>query len=352
MLRRRRARRKGAAIFATCVVVLLGVAGYLAYSAYQHVTPLLAGPGCQAGSGTSAVSLDPQQASIAATIAAVAASERLPARAVTVAYATAMQESHMHDLDYGDQDSVGVFQQRPSEGWGTASELEDPVYATGKFFGALIRVPGWLDLPVDQAAQAVQHSADGSAYSQYDLMAATLTSAYTGQRAHAVWCWPGPGPQPRQNIAAAGAGLAAAFGAAARGRPVTSFTVSHSAETAAAAVQVQPAARLDRRLLAGDARGGLRPDRRALRRLPVDGGGRQPGVAPGNQSPSGLNGPFGRSGRDERYQRKYPAPLKQRTLGPAILIADGKARETACRPRTAEEFRRDLHHRAAVRRCA
>ena len=240
MLRRRRARRKGAAIFATCVVVLLGVAGYLAYSAYQHVTPLLAGPGCQAGSGTSAVSLDPQQASIAATIAAVAASERLPARAVTVAYATAMQESHMHNLHYGDQDSVGVFQQRPSEGWGTASELEDPVYATGKFFGALIRVPGWLDLPVDQAAQAVQHSADGSAYTQYDLMAATLTSAYTGQRAHAVWCWPGPGPQPRQNIAAAGTGLAAAFGAAAHGRPVTSFTVSRSAETAAAAVRVQP----------------------------------------------------------------------------------------------------------------
>ena len=241
MLRRRRARRKGAAIFTACVVALLGVAGYFAYSAYQHVTPFLTGPGCQAGGGTSAVSLDPQQASIAATIAAVAASERLPARAVTVAYATAMQESHMHNLDYGDQDSVGVFQQRPSEGWGTASELEDPVYATSKFFGALIRVPGWLDLPIDRAAQAVQHSADGSAYSQYDLMATTLTSAYTGQQAHAVWCWPGAGPQPRQNIAAAGTGLAAAFGAAAGGRPVTSFTVSRSAKTAGAAVQVQPA---------------------------------------------------------------------------------------------------------------
>jgi hypothetical protein len=241
VLRRRRARRKGTAIFTACVVALLGVAAYLAYSAYQHVTPLLAGPGCQAGRGTSAVSLDPQQAGIAATIAAVAASERLPAHAVTVAYATAMQESHMHDLAYGDQDSVGVFQQRPSEGWGTASELEDPVYATSRFFGALIRVPGWLDLPVDQAAQAVQHSADGSAYSQYDPMAAALTSAYTGEQAHAVWCWPGPGPQPRQNLPAAGTGLDAAFGATAAGRPVTSFTVSRSAETAAAAVRVQPA---------------------------------------------------------------------------------------------------------------
>ena len=117
--RSRRARRKGAAIFTVCVVALLAVAGYFAYSAYQHVTPFLTGPGCQAGRGTSAVSLDPQQASIAATIAAVAASEQLPARAVTIAYATAMQESHMHNLSYGDLDSVGVFQQRPSEGWGT-----------------------------------------------------------------------------------------------------------------------------------------------------------------------------------------------------------------------------------------
>ena len=178
------------------VVALLAIAGYFAYSAYQRVTPFLTGPGCQAGRGTSAVSLDPQQASIAATIAAVAASEQLPARAVTIAYATAMQESHMHNLNYGDLDSVGVFQQRPSEGWGTASQLEDPVYATTKFFGALTHVRGYLAMPVDQAAQAVQHSADGSAYSQYDLMATSLTSAFTGERPRAVWCWAGPGPQP------------------------------------------------------------------------------------------------------------------------------------------------------------
>ena len=144
MPRSRRARRKGAAIFTASALALLAIAGYFAYSAYQRVTPLLTGPGCQAGRGTSAVSLDPQQASIAATIAAVAAGEQLPARAVTIAYATAMQESHMHNLNYGDLDSVGVFQQRPSEGWGTASQLEDPVYATTKFFGALTHVRGYL----------------------------------------------------------------------------------------------------------------------------------------------------------------------------------------------------------------
>ena len=240
MPRRRRARRKGAAIVAACAVALLAVGGYFAYSAYQHVTPFLTGPGCQAGSGTSAVSLDPQQASIAATIAGVAVSEQLPARAVTIAYATAMQESHMRNLHYGDLDSVGVFQQRPSEGWGTASQLEDPVYATAKFFGALTRVRGYLQMPVDRAAQAVQRSADGSAYSQYDVMAASLTSAFTGQWPHAVWCWPGPGPQPQRNLRAAGTALAAAFGAPAAGRPVTGLRTVRSAKSTSVDVRVQP----------------------------------------------------------------------------------------------------------------
>jgi len=237
----RRARRKGVAIFTVCAVALLAVAGYFAYSAYQHVTPLLTGPGCQAGHGTSAVSLDPEQASIAATIAAVAAREQLPAHAVTIAYATAMQESHMRNLNYGDMDSVGVFQQRPSEGWGTTSQLEDPVYATAKFFGALTHVRGYLQMPVDRAAQAVQHSADGSAYSQYDLMARSLAIAFTGQRPHAVWCWPGPGPGPQPKLGAAETALAAAFGAPAAGRPVTSLSVARSAKSTTVAVRVQPA---------------------------------------------------------------------------------------------------------------
>jgi hypothetical protein len=126
----------------TCVVVLLGVGAYFAYSAYHHATTFLISAGCQAGSGTNAVSLDTQQASIAATIAGVAADQGLPAHAVTIAYATAMQESKLHNLDYGDRDSVGIFQQRPSEGWGPASQLKDPVYATSRFFGALTKVPG------------------------------------------------------------------------------------------------------------------------------------------------------------------------------------------------------------------
>jgi hypothetical protein len=224
----------------TCVVVLLGVGAYFAYSAYQHVSTFLISPGCQVGSGTNAVSLDTQQASIAATIAGVAADEGLPAHAVTIAYATAMQESKLHNLAYGDRDSVGVFQQRPSEGWGTASELKDPVYASAAFFRALAKVPGWQQLPVDQAAQDVQHSADGSAYSQYDLMARAMAIGFTGQAAHAVYCWPGPGPAQARNLAGVETALGQSFGAPAAKNPVTSIATSGTAKSPAVAVRVQP----------------------------------------------------------------------------------------------------------------
>ena len=223
----------------TCVVVLLGVGAYFAYSAYQHVSTILISPGCQVGSGTNAVALDTQQASIAATIAGVAADEKLPARAVTVAYATAMQESKLHNLDYGDRDSVGVFQQRPSEGWGTAVQLQDPVYATSAFFRALTKVPHWSTKPVDQAAQAVQHSADGSAYSQYDLMANAMTSAFTGQWARSVYCWAGAGPHPARNLAGAETALGHAFGTPAAERAVTGIATSGPAKSPTVAVRVQ-----------------------------------------------------------------------------------------------------------------
>jgi hypothetical protein len=165
------------------VVLLLAIGGYLAY---RHVRAGLSG--CEAD-GSGPVQLNTQQAGIAATIAGVAHARRLPSGAVTIAYATAMQESKMQNLRSGDLDSVGVFQQRPSEGWGTPSELIDPVYATSKFFAALVKVPDYLHIPIDQAAQDVQHSADGAAYLNYAHEAVWLTDAFTGQAPHAVWCW-------------------------------------------------------------------------------------------------------------------------------------------------------------------
>jgi hypothetical protein len=181
--------RRLRAVALTGSALVLAVAGYLAVNSFRSVTPAPPPPGCQAGIGVDAITLDTDQAAIAATIAGVAAWHRLPRQAVTIAYATALQETKLQNLDYGDLDSVGVFQQRPSQGWGPAADLEDPVYATTKFFAALVRVPHYTKLPVDQAAQAVQHSADGAAYGDWAGVAAELSGYFTGRSPHGVSCW-------------------------------------------------------------------------------------------------------------------------------------------------------------------
>jgi len=179
--------------------LVLLVAGYLAFAGARHGRAPAAPPpppGCQAGTGVAAIPLDTDQAGIAATIAGVAVRHRLPRRAVTIAFAAALQESQLQNLMYGDRDSVGVFQQRPSQGWGTTAELEDPVYATTKFFAALAQVPGYTKMPVDQAAQDVQRSADGSAYGQWVAVATLLAGYFTGTSPGGVSCWYSPGSKP------------------------------------------------------------------------------------------------------------------------------------------------------------
>jgi hypothetical protein len=207
-------------------VLLLAVAGYGLYNSFGHIGPAAPAPGCQAGAGTQAIPLDTEQASIAATIAGVAARHKLPSRAVTVAYAAALQESKLHNLDYGDLDSVGIFQQRPSQGWGTASQLTDPVYATTKFFAVLTRVPGYTRLPVEAAAQAVQHSADGSAYEQWADLAGQLASYFTGASPRGVSCWYSPGG--KANLAGAERRLAQTFGPPGGKAIVVSITTGRS----------------------------------------------------------------------------------------------------------------------------
>ena len=124
----------------------------------------------------------------ASTIAAVAQSSALPTRAVTVGLATAMQESELRNLDGGDHDSAGLFQQRPSQGWGSFDEVTDPVYASEAFFSALIAVERWQELPVTVAAQAVQRSAYPDAYQQHADEAKMLTAALTGRRGASLSC--------------------------------------------------------------------------------------------------------------------------------------------------------------------
>jgi len=221
-------------------VLVLVVAGYAIYHSFRNVTSPPPPPGCQAGTGVQAIDLDLEQAQIAATIAGVAARHRLPHQAVTIALAAALQKSKLHNLDYGDRDSVGIFQQRPSEGWGSATELQDPVYATTKFYAALIKVHGYAKMPVDRAAQAVQHSADGSAYQQWTDIAGQLTGSFTGKSPHTVSCWYTPsGPA---NLAGVEKQVRQTFGPAGRKAVVVRITTARSAQKNVAVLQVKPAA--------------------------------------------------------------------------------------------------------------
>lgn len=202
---RRRARRAAVAVVLLAAVLI----GYLAitrHPAVQRQTACFAeAPGGQGWQ------LEVSQAAIAATIAGVADRRAMPDRALTIAYATALQESDLANLPYGDLDSVGVFQQRPSEGWGTARQIENPVYASNRFFAALAAVPGYLHMPIYQAAQAVQHSADGQAYAQWASTGSQLAAAFGGSLARGVWCsYATVGHKVR--LSAAGRALAGTFG--------------------------------------------------------------------------------------------------------------------------------------------
>ena len=100
----------------------------------------------------------------------------LPERAVVIALATAQQESRLRNLDYGDRDSLGLFQQRPSQGWGTEGQVQDPAYAAGKFYDHLVQVPGWDTGRLTDVAQAVQRSGFPEAYQQWEPMATELAA--------------------------------------------------------------------------------------------------------------------------------------------------------------------------------
>ena len=119
--------------------------------------------------------VSPEQAHNATEIAKAAAERGLPEHAVTVALATAFQESNLINLDYGDRDSLGLFQQRPSTGWGTPDQIMNPNYSAGKFLDGLMQVPGWQDMPVTVAAQTVQKSAFPDAYAKWQPLAEQLT---------------------------------------------------------------------------------------------------------------------------------------------------------------------------------
>ncbi len=174
------------AVLAAIALVVAGVVrgGQLAIP----VPPTLKPEECTIRVGPNTAELTLEQGQHAATIAAVGFLRGDGVRGVTVALATALQESKLENTPGGDRDSVGLFQQRPSQGWGSPSQLADPRYAATAFYRKLETVDNWRTRPVAQAAQAVQRSADGSAYAGWEPEATTLATAYSGQSAGAVSC--------------------------------------------------------------------------------------------------------------------------------------------------------------------
>jgi murein DD-endopeptidase MepM/ murein hydrolase activator NlpD len=136
----------------------------------------------------------PTQVANAAIIIATGNRLGIPVRGWVIAVATAMQESTLHN--YGnlgprnDHDSLGLFQQRPSQGWGTPAQILSPTHAATSFYQHLLRVRGWQTLPLTRAAQAVQRSAFPTAYAKWEQPATTLVHVLTGLTTTAVDCDP------------------------------------------------------------------------------------------------------------------------------------------------------------------
>lgn len=168
--------RRSLTVLLTIVVVVGGVG--LLFE--RGVGPLPDPEGCHASVAGRVVDLDTEQGENAAVIAAVGVRRGLPARAVSIALATAFQESKLHNLDHGDRDSLGLFQQRPSMGWGTAAQIQDPYYAANRFYDELQKVNDYQTMRITVAAQRVQRSGFPDAYAGHAADARALSSALTG----------------------------------------------------------------------------------------------------------------------------------------------------------------------------
>jgi hypothetical protein len=143
---------------------------------------------CRVDVGETSYPLDREQAANANIVAGAAGALGLPHHAVTVAIAASLQESRLHNLAHGDRDSLGLFQQRPSQGWGTPSQILNPRSAADSFFRRLAQIPNWQTMPVNDAAQRVQHSATPTAYTQWEPEARAIARATTGELPGALTC--------------------------------------------------------------------------------------------------------------------------------------------------------------------
>ena len=167
------------------ILLMVGGAGYYAYSTLMTN---LGEPSCRATALGRSVTFSPEQTANASTITAIALKRNLPARAAAVANATAIVESKLRNIRFGDRDSLGLFQQRPSQGWGTPEQILDPIYATNKFYDALIKVKGYQGMAITKVAQEVQKSGFPQAYADHEEEGRILASTLSGHSPGGIGC--------------------------------------------------------------------------------------------------------------------------------------------------------------------
>lgn len=179
------------------VAAIAAIAGAIA-AAPDSTTTSICTAGFNGGSSHTA-DLSAAQLGNAQIIAEVGVSMGVPAPGETIAIATALQESGLQNLNYGDRDSLGLFQQRPSQGWGSPAQILTPVYAARQFYSRLLQVPGWRSMSTTEAAQAVQRSGFPDAYAKWQDEAQTLAATFAG----GLKCTPEDSTDIRVTVAAA-----------------------------------------------------------------------------------------------------------------------------------------------------
>ncbi|GAB3207746.1 hypothetical protein ACQEU5_12390 [Marinactinospora thermotolerans] len=223
-------KRRRISAFFKILIVLTVVCGALVAGGYYlmhsirpiELTPPEPVAACTVTARDDMDELEPEQAANAATIGGVAFSRNLPEHAVVIAYATVWQETKFYNIAHGDRDSLGLFQQRPSMEWGDPEQIIDPVYASGEFYDALAEIPDYQDMPVYEAAQAVQRSADGFAYDQHEERSRTMAAAFSGSEGPAVSCRFEAEEAAETDVAAAEQEMERVFGVAPGSLPVAS----------------------------------------------------------------------------------------------------------------------------------
>jgi hypothetical protein len=170
------------------IVVGMVVAAVLIINAIPNHPPLPGEQRCVATAAGRSVAIDTGQAHYASIIAGLSVRRGLAPRAASIALTTAYQESGLRNLGHGDRDSVGLFQQRPSMGWGTRAQLLNPYYATNRFYSKLVKVPDWENGDITEIAQKIQISAYPEAYREHEADGRALASVLTGQSPAGITC--------------------------------------------------------------------------------------------------------------------------------------------------------------------